>query len=221
MMLEFAAVSWILVFLLGGSFELGMTLVRALQASDLVRNANILQVDDVIAPQNGVDLSIVSTQRVLFRTAPSLGLTTPGTSDPNPNGNGVVYLSKVFHVGTNECATGIGTGFDQTSEATKHATCANYDSYVFGRYIAIGNTGKGASVLGSPGDTPGSDGNLTASQMCRDSGNVIATGTLNNYNIPLPGADQFTLVSEIWVDVSQYVLFRLSSSNMIYMRNVS
>ena len=41
-MMEFAAVSWILVFLLAGMFEVGMSLFRALQASDLVRNAVVV-----------------------------------------------------------------------------------------------------------------------------------------------------------------------------------
>jgi hypothetical protein len=221
MLLEFAIVSWVLVFMLAGSFEIGMTLIRSLQASDLVRNANILQVDDVIAPQNGVDLSVLSTQRVLFRTAPMLGLTTPGTSDPNPSGNGVVYLSKVFHVGPLECSTGIGTAFDQTSQATMAATCPNYDSYVFARYIAIGNTAKGPSVLGAPSDTPAANGMLSAAQMCKDSGAVIPTATLNTYNIPLPAQDQYTLVSEVRADISSYSVFKILNASRIYMRNVS
>lgn len=219
--LEFAVVSWILVFMLAGSFEVGMTLIRSLQASDLIRNASILQVDDVVAPSDGVDLSVLSTQRVLFRTAPNLGLTKPGTSDPDPNGNGVVYLAKVLHVGPLECSTGMGTAFDQTSQATMAATCPNYDSYVFARYIAIGNTGKGTSVLGKPGDTTASDGTLSAAQICKDSGNVISSATLTSFNIPLPAQDQYTLVSEIFVDVSSYEVFKLMNAPNIYMRNVS
>jgi hypothetical protein len=219
-MLEFALVSWILVFLLAGAFEIGMTLVRSQQASDLIRNANILQVDDVVAPSNGVDLSILSTQRVLFRTGPALGLTIAGTTNPDPHGNGVVYLSKVFYVGTNECSTGMGAAFDQTSEATKAATCPNYKNYVFARYISIGNTSKGASVLGSPGDTPAADGTLTPAQICQDTSNVIALARLTNASIPLPGLDQFTLVSEIWVDVSGYEVFKIADIPSIYMRNV-
>src|ERR1700683_2069998 len=46
-MLEFAIVVWVLVLLLAGSFDVGMTLIRALQASELVREAGILQVDDI------------------------------------------------------------------------------------------------------------------------------------------------------------------------------
>jgi hypothetical protein len=219
--LEVAVVSWVLIFLLAGAFEVGMTLIRALQASDLIRNASILQVDDVVSPNDGVDLSVLSTQRVLFRTAPNLGLTKAGTSDPDPNGNGVVYLAKVLHVGPLECSTGIGAAFDQTNQSTMKATCPNYDSYVFARYIVIGNTSKGSSVMGHPSDTTASDGTLTASQICSDTGNVISTTTLNSYNIPLPSQDQFTLVSEVFVDVSGYAVFRIMNAPNIYMRNVS
>jgi Flp pilus assembly protein TadG len=220
-MLEFAVVAWVLVMMLAGCFEVGMAYFRALQASDLVRNANILQVDDVIAPSNGVDLSVLSTQRVLFRTAPSLGLTKSGSADPNPNGNGVVYLSKVLQVGTNTCASGLGAAFDQTNETTKAATCPNYLSYVFGRYIVIGNTSKGSSVLGSPSDTTASDGTLTLAQICKDTGNAIAATTMTKFNIPQPAADQYTLVSELLVDVTSYQVFKIMNVPTIYMRNVS
>src|SRR5271170_3025630 len=126
-MMEFAAVSWILVFLLAGVFDVGMSLFRALQASDLVRNAAVLSVNDSIAPTPTVDLSVLSTQEVLLRTAPSLGMTISGTPQPNPNGPGVVILTKVYQVGTNECNLGV-TGFDGTTN-----TCPNLGSYVIGR----------------------------------------------------------------------------------------
>jgi len=215
-MLEFAVVVWVLVLLLAGSFDIGMTLIRALQASELVREAGILQVDDVIAPSDSVDLSLTSTQEVLLRVAPALGMAmTNGTYAPNPNGNGVIILSKIINVGPLECSTGIGNAFDGTT-----ATCPNLGSYVFARRITIGNTARGTSSYGTPTDTPASNGNLTAYQICMDSGNVI-TGSLPSYITTVVTADQYTLVSELFVNTSAMNLFQITAANAIYMRNFS
>jgi hypothetical protein len=215
-MLEFAVVVWVLVLLLAGSFDLGMTLIRALQASELVREAGILQVDDIVAPTDSVDLSLTSTQEILLRTAPSLGLSkTDGTYAPNPNGNGVIVLSKIMNVGPLECSIGVGNSFDGTTR-----TCPNLGSYVIARRITIGNTAQGASVYGNPSDTPNSSGNLSDYQICMDPGNII-TGTLPSYITSTVTADQFTLVSELFVNTSGMNLFQITAANAIYMRNFS
>ncbi len=215
-MLEFAVVVWVLVLLLAGSFDVGMTMIRALQASELVREAGILQVDDIVAPTDSVDLSLTSTQEVLLRTAPSLGLAmTDGTYAPNPNGNGVIVLSKIVDVGPLECSIGVGNSFDGTTR-----TCPNLGSYVIARRITIGNTAQGSSVYGNPSDTPNSSGNLTDLQICMDSGNVI-TGTLPTYLTATVTADQFTLVSELFVNTSGMNIFAITAADAIYMRNFS
>jgi hypothetical protein len=215
-MLEFAVVIWVLVLLLAGSFDVGMTLIRALQASELVREAGILQVDDIVAPIDSVDLSLTSTQEVLLRTAPSLGLArTDGTYAPNPSGNGVIVLSKIINVGPLECATGVGNSFDGTTR-----TCPNLGSYVIARRITIGNTARGTSAYGNPSDTPNSSGNLTDLQICMDSGNVVS-GTLPSYITATVTADQFTLVSELFVNTSGMNIFAITAANAIYMRNFS
>lgn len=215
-MLEFAVVIWSLLFLLAGSFDVGMTLIRALQASELVANAGVLQVDDIVAPTDSVDLSLLSTQKVLLRTGPSLGLAmTDGTYAPNPNGNGVIVLSKIINVGPLECSTGIGTSFDGTTK-----TCPNLGSYVIARRITIGNTAKGSSTFGNPSDTPDSSGNLTDAEICKDTGNVISA-SLPATIVAAVTADQFTLVSELFVDTSKMNIFSIVAANKIYMRNFS
>jgi hypothetical protein len=215
-LLESAVVFWTLVILLAGSFDVGMTLIRALQASELVREAGILQVDDIVAPTDSVDLSLTSTQKVLLRTGPSLGLaTTDGTYAPNPSGSGVIVLSKIINVGPLECSIGVGNKFDGTT-----ATCPNLGSYVIARRIVIGNTAKGSSLYGNPSDTPSANGNLTDAQICQDTGNVIS-GSLPSYSVSTVTADQFTLVSELFVDTSQANIFKIIDANSIYMRNFS
>jgi hypothetical protein len=188
-----------------------MTLIRSLQASELVREANILQVDDVVAPSVSVDWSLASTQSVLLRTAPSLGLSNANTS----TGNGIVILTKIVNVGPIECSIGIGNAFDGTQ-----ATCPNLGSYVISRRISIGNTSVGSSAYGSPSDTPNSSGYLTDAQICSDTGNVIGTALPVNLQSSV-GADQYTLVSELFVNTASMGVFQVFTANNIYMRNFS
>lgn len=218
MMLEFAAVAWILVLLLAGSFDVGMTLIRSLQASELVRNAAILSVDDVVNPGDTVDLSLASTQEVLLRTAPSLGLGLPGTYAPNTSGPGVVILSKILNVGPETCSTGV-SDFDGTT-----ATCPNLGSYVIARRIVIGNSAQGTSAFGNPSDTPNSEGNLTTAQICLDTGDVISSPLPSYLTTGTPasvGPDQFTVVTELYVNTANMTLFNFATVNNIYFRNFS
>jgi hypothetical protein len=169
-----------------------------------------------VAPTDSVDLSLTSTQKVLLRTGPSLGLAlTDGTYAPNPSGKGVIILSKIINVGPLECSTGVGNSFDGTTK-----TCPNLGSYVIARRIVIGNTAKGSSLYGNPSDTPGSSGNLTDAQICQDTGNVISA-PLPSTIVSTVTADQFTLLSELFVDTSQVNIFKIIASNNIYMRNFS
>lgn len=214
-MLEFAVVAPALCLLLAGTCDVGMTLIRGLQASEVVREAGLLQVDYLVAPTDSVDLSLTSTQEVLLRTGPSLGMSLSGTYAPDPNGKGVVILSKIMNVGPLECATGVGNGFDGTT-----ATCPNLGSYVIARRITIGNTAQGTSTYGNPSDTPNSSGNLTDAQICLDTGNRVSTA-LPSYIVSAVTEDQFTLVSEIYVNTSQLNLFTIVNANLIYMRNFS
>jgi len=215
MMLEFAVVSSTLLFLLAGSVDVGMSLIRSLQASEMVRDANILQVDYAVAPSDGVNLALESTQAVLLRVAPSLGMAQSGTYDPNTSGNGVMILTKIYNVGPIECSVGIGTSFDGTTK-----TCPNLGSYVIMRRITIGNTSQGTSLFGNPSDTPNSNGNLTDYQVCEDTGNQIS-GTLPSTISTTVTTDNYTLVSELYVNMSSMTLFHIIDANTLYIRNFS
>jgi len=91
---------------------------------------------------------------------------------------------------------------------------------VIARRITIGNTAQGSSAYGNPSDTPNSSGNLTDYQICMDTGNVV-TGTLPSYITASVTADQFTLVSELFVNTSGMNIFAITAANAIYMRNFS
>ncbi len=204
-LIEMAIVSWVLLYMLIGSFQMGLMLVRAIQAAGLCRNGNVLMI-------RNIDLSQSQNQQLLLRTAPSLGINTAGAWTPSSSGAGVVILSQVYYVGPLECSNGV-SNFDGTT-----ATCPNLNQYVIAMRINIGNTGQGSSVVGSPSSTPGSNGFLTANQICTVTGNVAAATFSGIITLT---ADQYTWVSEVYANSSAYNIFPWMQAPTIYMRNLS
>jgi hypothetical protein len=202
--LETAIGSWVLLFMLMGSFQMGVMLIRAIQAGEVCRNANVLQV-------RSIDLSLTQNQELLLRTGPLLGINQAGTWLPDTSGKGVIYLSKVYKVGPLECSNGVAN-FDGTT-----ATCPNLGSYVIASRITIGNTAKGASVIGNPASTPGTNGNLTDNDICTNGGNVASDFP----NLIALGSDQYTWVAEVFADSASFNIFQLMKAPTIYMRNLS
>jgi hypothetical protein len=204
-LIEMAIVSWVLIYMLAGSFQMGLMLVRGIQAGGLCRNANVLEI-------RNIDLSQSANQQLLLRTAPSLGINTAGAWTPSSTGSGVVILSQVYYVGPLECSTGVAN-FDGTT-----GTCPNLDQYVIAMRINIGNTGQGSSVVGNPSSTPGSNGFMTANQICTVSGNRAASTFSSIITLT---EDQYTWVSEVYANSSAFNLFSFFQSPTIYMRNLS
>jgi hypothetical protein len=203
-MLEFALVAPLLVLMLGGSVEFGMALNRSLTASQVVRNANVLVI-------RGIDMSQNQNQQLLIRTAANLGMNTAGGWNPDPNGNGVIFLTKVLRVGNLECSLGIAN-WDGTQ-----ASCPNYGKYVIASRISIGNSTRWSSPLGTPGTTQRADGTLYDSDIATSSADVA---------LLFPGIvtldyDKYTFVSELYVDISKFQLFTTPVEPVLYMRNCS
>jgi hypothetical protein len=203
-MMEFAIVIWTLLLMLAGAFEIGMTLIRAIQSSQVVRNANVLTV-------RGIDLSVLQNQQLLMRTAASLGMNLPNTWNPDPNGNGVIFITKVLLVGPLECAVGV-LNFDGTTK-----TCPNLGSYVIASRVIIGNGTRWSSPIGSPVTAQKSNGDLYDSDICTNSGDIA----LGFPGIITLNQDQFTYVAEIYVDTSKFNVFSFLTPPQIYMRNLS
>ena len=204
-LIEMALVSWVLLYMLIGSFQMGLMLVRAIQAGGLCRNGNVLMI-------RGIDLSQTQNQQLLLRTAPALGINQSGSWLASSTGAGVIILSQVYYVGPLECSNGVAN-FDGTT-----STCPNLGQYVIGMRLNIGNTAQGSSVVGNPSDTPGSNGFLTASQICVDSGNVAAASFSSILTLT---SDQYTWVSEVYANSSAYNIFPWMKAPTIYMRNLS
>jgi hypothetical protein len=204
-LIEMALVSWVLIYMLIGSFQMGMMLVRAIQAGGLCRNGNVLMI-------RGIDLSQSLNQQLLLRTAPSLGINTAGAWTASSTGAGVVILSQVYYVGPLECSSGV-TNFDGTT-----ATCPNLNQYVIAMRINIGNTAQGSSVVGNPSSSAGSNGFLTANQICTVTGNVAAASFSSIITLT---SDQYTWVSEVYANSSAFNIFSILQAPTIYMRNLS
>jgi hypothetical protein len=208
--LETAIVLMTLLILLMGVFQMGLMLIRAMQAGELCRNANVLMVQ-------GIDLSTSQNQQLLLRTAPALGINTPGVWTANSSGSGVVILSKVMLVGPLECSVGVSP-FDGTTK-----TCPNLGSYVITYRINIGNTSEGSSFIGNPSSTPNTNsanglvGSLTDAQICTVTGNQTTTFS----PVLALSSDSFSWVAEVYADSKNFNLFSVMAAPTIYMRNFS
>ncbi len=203
-LLEFALVAPVLVVLLAGTVDVGMSLNRALVASQVCRNANVLMV-------RGLDLSTTQNQKLLMRTAAGLGINSTGTWNPNPAGNGVIFLTKVLRVGPLECSVGI-SNWNGTP-----GTCPNYGQYVIATRITIGNGSRWQSKTGNPATALQPNGNLSDSDIASNTGNI----TPQFPGIIALDLDQYTFVSEVFADTSAYQLFSITQTPLIYVRNLS
>jgi len=65
MMIEFALAMVFLFPLLAGSFTIGMALTKAIQVSNVARDAVVLLVRSNANPQAGLDLSQTQNQRII------------------------------------------------------------------------------------------------------------------------------------------------------------
>jgi hypothetical protein len=204
-LVEMALVSWVLLYMLVGSFQMGLMLIRAIQAGGLCRNGNVLMI-------RGIDLSQTINQELLLRTAPSLGINQSGSWLPSSTGAGVVILSQVYYVGPLECSNGV-SDFDGTT-----STCPNLGQYVIAMRLNIGNTAQGSSVVGNPSSTPQSNGFMTANQICTVSGDIAASTFSSIITLT---SDQYTWVSEVYANSAAYNIFPMMQSPTIYMRNLS
>lgn len=205
-MLEFALVAPFLVTTLAGSFTIGMSMNRALQARQVVRNANVLMV-------RGYDLSIAENQTLIVRTAQGLGMNVTGTNTPDANGRAVVILSRILKVGAVTCNQGIAN-WNQSP-----ASCPNFGQYVIETRVVIGNQTRWTSFTGPNGTGRDAMGWITKNQAAtnnayRTTGNFASALTLND--------DEYSYVGEIFVDSSDINLLPVLGANQsIYARNFS
>lgn len=189
--LEFAIIAPLLMLLLAGSFTLGMSVNRAIQASNVNRNAIVLLT-------RKVDLSRSENQMMLIRSAAGLKMNIAGTYSPDPSGSGVVILSKVIRVGPVACSLGI-PGWNGNA-----ASCPNFGEYVIAQRIGIGNTARWSSAIGAPATLLATDGSVSDADIANSSSNR-ATGfsrLTTDSGFLYFDNDSFTFVGELFADMT-------------------
>ena len=217
--IEFALVASFLVPMFAAAFSMGMMLVRGIQVGTVCHDADMLFVRSVVDPASGLDLSQSYNQAILVRAAQGLGMTATG-------GNGVVILNKIIHVSDLSCAAGnIGNG---KSAPWSTANCPNYDSYVIGANIVIGNSSRSdfASRFGAaPTGLTQTKGNFYAADIANTTTLQIPNQTAfkNRFPGPTPGLapDTFALVSEMFADISNLNLFSIMQTPIVYSYNIT
>ncbi len=207
---ELALVTPFLMFLLTGSFTVGMSLNRAIQASNVVRNANVLM-------SRRVDLSKAENQRMLIRSASGLGMNVTGTYTPDPAGKGAIILSKVIRVGPVQCSIGI-PGWNGIA-----ANCPNFGQYVIAQRILMANTGRWGSAIGNPSSILATDGSLSDANIA----NVTTNRATGFPQLPTETGvvylenDSYAYIGEIFADLSELSFIPWVSAPEINMINIS
>jgi hypothetical protein len=216
--LEFAIVLSFLVPMLGGAFTVGMGLTKAIQVSNVARDAVVLMVRSNTDPNSGLDLSQTQNQRIIVQAAAGLGMASDAQNDPDPNGKAVVILSKVVMVGPAECTVGVIPA-PSGAPPWNSGNCANYGSYVFAYRVVIGNGTRWSSEIGSPGGTVQSDGTITDSDIATNSADRAST--FHSVTGMTLTASTFALVSEMYTDVTYLNFFSVLRNPIIYARSIS
>jgi hypothetical protein len=206
-MMEFALVTIFLTFLFAGAFTVGMMLTKALQVSNVTRTGAVLLVRSVTDPNNSLNMATATNQRMLVREANGLGMAKDAQFDPDPNGNGAIFLSKIVMVGDTECANpAAGLTAHANPPFWDNSNCANYGSYVWEYYVAIGNTTKWASALGTPPTADvQADGSISPVHVATLAGVIVPSSTMTP--IMTLSSSQYALFSEMYADVSNIAVF--------------
>jgi len=216
--LEFSIVMTFLLPMLAGAFTIGMAVTKAIQVSNVARDAVVLMVTATENPSSGLDLSQTQNQRIIVRAAQGLGMASDAQNDPSSTGKGVVILSRVVLVGPTECSLGV-VPVPTGAPPWNTGNCPNYGSYVFEYRVVIGNGTRWSSVLGNPGGPVQSNGTITASDIASNAAD-IAPNFHSVMGITLTPST-FALVAEMYADVSYLNFFSVLPSPVLYARSTS
>lgn len=178
---EFALVALLFVPMMLGTFVVGMSLVKSLQASQAVRDLGNIYI-------HGGDFSSYSMQQLAQRLATGLNLQFPtfGSGITNvqkntgTNGDGVIWATQLMYVGptTGAQCTVVGA-----------ANCTNHDSFVYTEQVIFGNSSVAAAH-------PNSLGDATANGATVNSGGIVQN-PVTDAAAKLPAAAQ-TKMTNLW-----------------------
>ena len=172
-LIEFMLTSLVWVPLLLGVIFIGLNVVRAIEVTQICRDAGHMHA-------YGIDFAQPANQQLLVRLASDFTFTATG-------GNGVVILSTITFIGPQDC---LAAGRPATT-----AQCANLNQSVFTRRIVVGNRQLRTSAFGTP--MPGSidsDGNIRSAAYLNDvNARAVSFGSV----LPLQSG-QYAYLSEAY-----------------------
>ena len=191
--LEFALVISFLGMLLFGTFSVGMTLTKSVQAGVISRDAGAMFMRQV-------DFTTTQNKEMLVRLANGMGMTASG-------GNGVVVMTKLLRIGVTECAAGgLGVG-----------ACPNFEQTVVVKRVAVGNSSLFTSAFGSPTLTLiQADGDITVSSYLTD----VSVRASTFDSVKTLGAGENAYVSEAYFLTPEINLPGYRSNTYVYQRNI-
>ncbi len=172
-MIEFLLTSMIWVPMLLGIIFIGFNVVRAIEVTQICRDAGHMHA-------YGVDFAQPANQQLLVRLASDFTFSATG-------GNGVVILSTITFVGPQDCQA--------AGRMANTSQCANLNQPVFTRRVVIGNRQLRTSAFGTPQSSSiDADGNISSSAYLNDLGDRA-----NGFTSVLPlETGQFAYLSEAY-----------------------
>jgi len=198
-LLEFAAVSIVIIPLFFGMVGAGIQLGRMNEAVQICRDAAHMYA-------RGVDFSQVSNQNILVNLATGTGMTVNG-------GNGVVIMSQIIEVYQADCtAAGLTAG-----------QCTNLGKLVFANRLVTGNSGLRASNYGTPpAALIDAQGNIAASDYLTKP-TLVLTGSmpteLTNAGLTLNDGD-IAYLTEFYESMPDLTFLGIAGSSGVYAKAV-
>jgi len=167
---------WVPLFF--GTLQMGFSLIRAIQVTQISRDAAHMFAF-------GTDFSQAPAQNLLSNLAPSLGIVA--------NGRGAVVLSSITYVDAIACTAG---GHSSTS------TCPNYQKAVFTRWIVVPSSSTNVSAFGNPHSLADPTTGIITAANYTTSASAVATNFLSL--IPLSASTQISYVAETSVNSQDF-----------------
>ncbi|HEU0123609.1 MAG TPA: TadE family protein [Bryobacteraceae bacterium] len=190
---EFALVVTFLMSLIFGTFSIGMTLTKSVQAGIVSRDAGAMFM-------RYVDFTLTANKDLLVRLANGMGMTTTG-------GNGVVIMTQVTKIGNAQCTAGGLTA----------AQCLNNGRNVVVKRVTVGNTSVYTTTFGSPSASIiTSDGSIAAANYLKDaSARADAFASVMTLN-----DGEFAYISEAYFLTPEISLPGYRNNTYVYQRNI-
>ncbi len=199
-LVEFALCLSFLTPLLLGLFSIGMNLTRNMQVTQVSRSTGLMFVRQI-------DFSVLQNQRMIVRLTEGLGMKLNANYDPDPNGRGVVIVSKVTIPSDTDC-TGAGLTL---------AACTNRGVPVITYRYRFGNINARASDFGQP------PANLIATDGSVSATNYLTNTALRatNFNSVLTlSAAEIAFVTEVYFTSPDYDLPGWMTNTGVYSRTI-